>query len=119
MATPPPLDPTSFFRDMLAQWESAGNEIGSKMLHSPEFAQMMGQGTNASMQMQTMVSEAMAKALATFNMPSKADLDAMSARLAAVEKQLHRIEARLDGSPADPSPRPAIARTKKPPQKTS
>ena len=52
--------------------------------------------------------------LAAANLPSKADIEALGQRLAAVEAALGRIEDRLRAGETAPS-RPAVKRTRKPP----
>jgi hypothetical protein len=117
MTSSPNTDPMGFFRDMLAQWEKTGNEMGNKLMGSEQFAEMMGKGTMATVQLQSAVSDGMGKALSVANMPSKADIEALAMRLGAVEKQLHRIEALITGAaPAEPT-RTAVSRGRKPPAK--
>jgi polyhydroxyalkanoate synthesis regulator phasin len=111
----PATDPMGFFRDMLGQWEQMGNQVGSKMMESKEFAQLMHQGSAASMQAQNAVQEAMAKALAAANIPSKADIDALGARLLAVEKQVALIAAAVGGS-GTTSATPKPSRNRRPPK---
>lgn len=117
MADPTPVNPMDFFRDMLGQWEKATNEMGNKVMSTPQFAQLMGQGTAMGAQVQQAVNEAMARTLATANMPSKADIDALGARIGAMEKQLARIEAAL--APAVAPPVQRVPRTRKPPAKSA
>jgi hypothetical protein len=114
MTSNPATDPMAFMRDMLGQWEQMGNQLGSKMMESKEFAQVMHQGTAASLQAQNALQEGMAKALSAANMPSKADIDALGTRLLAVEKQLARIEAKLGGE-APAAAAPKVSRNRKPP----
>jgi hypothetical protein len=63
--------------------------------------------------MQAATNEATARMLAAANLPSRADIEALGQRLAAIEAALARIESRL---PAENGPaRPAVRRTRKPP----
>ncbi len=118
MAGEAPPDPFAFFRDMVSQWEKVANDVGTQIAARPEFAQGMQGATAAGLKVQQAANEAMAKGLAAANMPSKGDVDALAARLTAIEAQLARIEATLNGAPkveAAPPPRPK--RTKQPPPK--
>lgn len=117
MTSSTPVDPMAFFREMLGQWEKAVNESGNRITGSEQFAQLMGQGTTVSAQMQSAINEAMGRALAVANMPSKADIDALSARIAAMEKTLARIEGSMAGAGAGRSDGPSVSRNRKPPGK--
>lgn len=110
---PPPLDPMAMFRDMVGQWEKFANDYGSQVLQRPEAARAMQGATAAGMKAQGLVQESMARVLAGANIPSKADIEALSARLAAVEASLARIEAAVVPQPAVPA-RPKPSRTRKP-----
>lgn len=118
MTANPATDPMGFFRDMLSQWEQMGNQVGAKMMESKEFAQIMHQGTAASLQAQNAMQEGMAKALAAANMPSKADIDALGERLLAVERQLAQIAQAL-GNTGTPATAPKPSRNRKPPSPAS
>ena len=116
--TPP--DPFALFRDMVTQWENSVNEWGNKAMATPEAVQAMQMGTAASLKIQSATNDAMAKALSAANMPSKADVEALGARLVNIEAQLMRIEARLSGHGDAMVSAPVVrpARTRKPPAKT-
>lgn len=110
--TPP--DPMAAMRDWLGQWEAMANRVGGDFLQRPETAQALGGATSAALQMQAMTQEMMAKVLAAAHLPSKADIDAIGARLAAIEASLARIEA---GGASSSPVRPGVKRTKQPPAK--
>ncbi|MGX7953259.1 hypothetical protein ACWPM1_11930 [Tsuneonella sp. HG249] len=108
------FDPLALARQWAAQWEKLANEHGTEWLAKPEAAQAMQGITGAALSMQAASKEASARVLAAANLPSKADIDALGQRLAAVEAALGRIEDRLRAD--DPAPsRPAVRRTRKPP----
>ncbi len=114
-----PADPFAFFREMVNQWEKTTNEWGNRVMATPEAAQAMQIGTATTLKAKQSAQEAMAKALDAANMPSKADVEAIGARLLAVEAQLARIEALLGGSkPPSVAAAPAPRRTRKPPPKS-
>ncbi len=92
-----PPDPFAFFRDALNQWEKSANEIGIRMLGSEQVSEAMHKGQTAALQFQQTISEAMARALAAANMPSKADIEALGARLNEIEGRLIRMESAASG----------------------
>ncbi|URW74568.1 hypothetical protein M9980_08250 [Sphingomonas donggukensis] len=112
------VDPASFFRDMLGQWESMANQYGAQAMKSPEAARAMGAATSAGAQLQQASKDAMGRALAAANMPSREEVTGLSERMAGVEDRLRRIETlleRIAGAPAETAaPRPKPARSKKP-----
>ena len=114
MTTPTPTDPMAMFRDVVNQWEKLANEYGGQLLARPEAAQLMQGATSAGLQIQSGIQDAMAKVLTAANMPSKADIEALTGRLAAVEASLARIEATLatgDRASSTPNvPRPTRGR---------
>jgi hypothetical protein len=120
MSSNTPNDPMSMFRQMVTQWETMANELGSKISSTSEFAQGMQGITAASMQIQSVTGEAMAKVLAAANLPSRADLLALGDRIGAVEGQLHQIEALLSGgAQVSGAAAPKPKRTKTPPPKAA
>jgi len=114
MSDRPVLDPFGLAREWVAQWEKAVNEHGSEWLGRPEAAQAMQALSGAAIKAQAAANEATSRMLAAANLPSRADVEALGARLAAIEAALARIEARLP-RPEGPAKRPAPKRTRKPP----
>jgi hypothetical protein len=110
------VDPANFFRDMLGQWESMTNQLGGAALRTPEAARAVGAATTATAKVQEATRDAMGKALAAYNMPSREEVAGLSERIAGVEDQLARIETLLtrlagDAAPTPPArPRPARSR---------
>lgn len=116
MSDIPNLDPFALARTWMAQWEKAVNEHGTELLAKPEAAQAMQAFSTAALQAQAASNEATARMLAAANLPSRADIEALGARLAAVEASLGRIEAALRAAVPDAAaPRPSPSRTRKPP----
>jgi hypothetical protein len=125
-----PVDPAAFFREMLGQWEAMANEFGGNMLKSGEAARVMHTANAAALKAREVSAEVMERALSAANMPSKADIVDLSARLSRVEESLERIEAMLRAGlaaqgVADPAapvaapPRPKPRRTRTAPAKGS
>ena len=114
MTSPSPMDPMAMMRSALDQWEKLANEYGGQFLERPETSKALQSMTAGYLQMQKAIQDAMGKALAAANLPSRTDIEALSARLGAIEAGLARIEA--GNSVPQPSislPRPP--RTRKPP----
>lgn len=114
MRDAPLFDPLALMRLAIDQWEKLGNELGADLLQRPETVQAMQQYAATYLQAQKFAQEVMAKALASANLPSLSDLDAISRRLSAIEASLARIEAAAE------QPRPSRKasgppRTRKPP----
>ena len=116
MSDNPNLDPFGLARGWMSQWEKLVNEHGTQLLAKPEAAQAMQAMSGAAMQIQAASQDASAKLLAAANLPSRADFEALGARLGTIEASLARIEQSLRQVAPDSAPaRPAIARTRKPP----
>lgn len=115
MADKPAFDPLSLTREWVAQWEKLVNEHGAEFLARPEAARAMQAVSGAALKAQAASNEAAARMLAAANMPSRADVAALGARLAGIEATLARIEAQLRTPGAASTPaRPAPKRTRKP-----
>jgi len=108
-------DPAAFFREMLGEWEKMANSVGGDFARSGEFARAMHGASGATMQTQEAISAMMTRALAAANMPSRAEIEDLSGRLARIEAQLGRIESALGAKPDKPK-RDKPKRTRKPPQ---
>lgn len=107
-------DPLALMRAAVDQWEKLANEYGAQFLQRPETTQALQSMTAGYLQMQKAIQDAMGKALAAANLPSRTDIEALSARLGAIEASLARIEAGKPAAPLSASlPRPP--RTRKPP----
>ena len=116
MSDTPDFDPFALARGWMSQWEKVVNEHGTQLLAKPETAQAMQAMSGVAMQMQAASQEASAKLLAAANLPSRADFEALGARLGAIEAALARIEQSLRAVAPDLAPpRPPVARTRKPP----
>lgn len=113
MPETPPSDPFAFFRKWVGEWETQVNTHGAEWLKKPEVAQAMQQLSSARLAAQATTDEAAGKLLAAANLPSRADIEALGARLGQIETTLARIEAHLSGTAAS-AKRPAPKRTRKP-----
>ena len=111
------VDPTAMMRSALDQWEKLANEYGAQFLQRPETTKAMQSMTAGYLQMQKTTQDAMGKALAAANLPSRTDIEALSARLGAIETSLARIEAGKSAPPMSAS-LPRTPRTRKPPSRS-
>lgn len=105
-------------RAMLGEWEKMANGLGGEVLKSGEFAKTMHGASTAAMNAQGALKQVMERGLAAANMPSKSELEDISARLARVEGALFRIEALLTEGrppPAAAIAKPRPTRDRKPP----
>ena len=109
-----PSDPMAMMRSALDQWEKLANEYGGQFLQRPETAKAMHSMTAGYLQMQKMMQDAMSKALSIANLPSRKDIEAVSARLGAIEATLARIEHGASSSGAAALPMPPRSRTPPP-----
>ena len=109
-----PIDPMAMMRDAVTQWEKMANDFGGQFMNRPETAQAMHNATGMALKAQQGAHEAMAKLLSAANMPSKADVESLAVRMAAIEGSLARIESALASGPAAASPAPKPKRTRIP-----
>lgn len=108
-------DPLAMMRSAMDQWEKLANEYGAQFLERPETSQAMHRMTSGVLQFHKMTQEAIGKALAAANVPSRKDIEALSARLGAIESSLARLEAGMGSSPSAAGALPRPPRTRKPP----
>jgi hypothetical protein len=121
MTTTP--DPGAFFREMLGQWEQMANQFGGQVMKSGEFSRVMQGASSATMTAQAAAHQMMDKALAAANMPSRSEVEDLSARVRRIEESVGRIEALLMAQVSTlppgmaPPERPKPKRTRKPAEK--
>jgi hypothetical protein len=118
MSTTPP-DPTALFRTMIGEWEKLTNSVGGQTFKTDEVARLIGGASNATAQAQAAFHALMERALAAANMPSRGEVEDLSARIARIEGALFRIEAKIDalggGGGDKPAPVPGPSRNRQPP----
>jgi len=95
MSSTPP-DPAAFFRTMLGEWEKIANGVGGQVLKSADFARTMQGASGAALNAQEAMKGVMERALAAANMPSRTELEDLSARLARIEAAMFRLEGKID-----------------------
>ncbi len=113
--------PNPDFSELVTQWERTFNEFSNQVMGTDEFTRNMNQAQKYQLEFQRSFSEAMAKQLANFNMPSRDDVITVSEQLRDIDARLREIEKLLgknsvaEKPPAAKRKRPA--RTRKPPSK--
>ncbi|MDE2597077.1 MAG: hypothetical protein KGL44_09390 [Sphingomonadales bacterium] len=115
------FDPAAAWSDFVQKWEHEINSWSGKLTESEQFGAMMGQATKVQMATQKAMADHMESVLRSLNLPSKAQVDALSERLDAIEEAIERLRLSLEPGPAaaparGPAPAPALAprRTRKP-----
>jgi len=106
------------WRDLLRRWEDAGNSLGVDAMKTVEFSQGMNQATNLSMAAQSLFAQTFSKYLTAMNLPTRADVSALSERLQAVEGRIEEIRLMLNdrqGDHAQPDRRTKPTRNRRPP----
>jgi hypothetical protein len=120
MVEPPSKDPAAAWRDLVTQWEKNLNELANRTMGSDEFSKAINQAVGLSAGMQSSLSEAMGRYLASLNLPSRAEMAGIGERLHAIEERLDRIHALLQRSAGVAEPDAASksakpSRTRRPP----
>ena len=113
-------DPLAPWRDLVNQWEKGMNSLANATMGSEQFSGGVNTAMNLSLRMQQKLGEVMATYLTTLNLPSKADITAVSERLAAIEARLDQIASLAETAVRGMTPPPdrvrvTPPRTKKPP----
>ena len=104
-------NPADMFRQLLSEWEKLANSVGGDLMKSEEWSRAMNAGTSVHLQAQGATREMMAKALAAANLPSRAEFEDLSGRLARIEEALIRIEAAIaPGNSVGGRPKPTRGR---------
>lgn len=114
MAETPWTDPVALWRDMLDKMERQFNEAGNKVMGQEQFGAAMNKATVLPLAMQKAMGDAMAKYLATLNLPTRDDIVALGERLGAVEQELRRLSGALAPAPVRAADSPPRTRKPKP-----
>jgi hypothetical protein len=110
MASQLKSDPFDMWRQALSKLESGMNALSNRSMDSDQFAQALQQFSAVSIGMQQALDKALRRHLKVLNLPTRDDIDGLSAALQRIEERLDR----LAGAPAPAGPRPA--RTRRPPE---
>ena len=115
-------DPFAIWRTMLGEMEKGFNAFANQAMTSPEFSKTINQASGATAGAQRQLNEMMEKYLVGMNMPSRAQMVDMAARLQSIEAQLAEIRALLVQGRNSTGPEvaglvtPRPPRTKRPPE---
>lgn len=110
------------WRDLLRQWEDAGNTLGVDAMKTAEFSQAMNQATNLSMAAQNLFAQTFSRCLTAMNLPTRADVSALAERLQAIEGRIDEIRLMLNDRQGDHAPsgrRTRPTRNRRPPSADS
>lgn len=99
-----PNDPAAMFRMILGQWEAMSNASGDAAKDGVPGGSGVGAGAAAA---QMMGKQMLDRAMAAANIPSRTELEELTARLGRVEAALFRIEARLSEGTPDTATKPS------------
>lgn len=114
MSQTPSFDPAAAWQKMVSRWEQEINSWSGKITESQQFGEVMAQATKMQIMAQRSFHDHMEKVLKSLNLPSKAQVEALSERLDRIEESIERLTIALasaEGAPAKPAPK----RTRKPP----
>jgi hypothetical protein len=120
--TDKPFDPVAAWANMLQKWEQDINTWSTKLTDNEQFGALVGGVSRIQLIVQRAVAEQMESTLATLNMPSKTQIEALTERLDGLEDSMDRlrlaVEARalVPGNAAVDLPPPPVEpkRTRKP-----
>jgi SMC interacting uncharacterized protein involved in chromosome segregation len=114
-----PFDPVAQWQQVVSKWEQEINSWSGKLTESEQFSAMMGQATKVQVVAQRAFAEQMETLLKNLNLPSKAQVEALSERLDGLEDSIDRVRLAIEALAGKAAAVPAPAeprRTKQPPK---
>jgi hypothetical protein len=110
------------WRTLLQQWETQANAAINSVTGQEGFSREMNRSMSAALQMQAAFNEAVNKALATFNLPSRDDVARLSEQIRALERKIDALAEPTGSNGAGPNgaapvPPKRPARTRRPPER--
>jgi hypothetical protein len=87
----PATDPLTMWRDWAQQLEDQWNQYFNQAMGTDAFAAMMGRSMETMLAFQSSLAEQFEATLKAWNLPSRADITAVTERLAAIEERLDRL----------------------------
>ena len=109
-------DPFAIWQTMLGEMEKGFNAFANQAMASPEFSKTMNHASGATAGAQKQLNEMMEKYLIGINMPSRAQMVDMAARLQSIEAQLGEIRALIVQGRNGTGPEVAAPVTARPPR---
>lgn len=110
-------DPAAFFREMLGNWEGIAGQFAAELMKSGDATRAMQGASAAGAKAKEAAHDAMSRALAAANMPSREEIANLDGRMRAVEERLGRIETLLVRLAGEAPAAPSKADRKKPSKK--
>jgi class III poly(R)-hydroxyalkanoic acid synthase PhaE subunit len=112
-----PLEVNSL-RDLYTTWINVCEDIYADFAMSEEYQSIYGRMVNAFMALKQESESLMDKQLASLNMPTRREVDAISEKLQQVKRENRKLRAELEGikarlGPADAKPAPKASLKKK------
>lgn len=120
MAGTTPPDLATLWRDAMRDWETQTNTTLNRLSGAETFSASMNQALAGMVKAQAAYGEAVEQALIRMNLPNRADMRALAAKMDDLERKLDAIAARLDPAREPAGVEPAAAafppRTRKAPR---
>jgi polyhydroxyalkanoic acid synthase PhaR subunit len=88
----PAVDPFAAWRDWLEQTERQLNNYFNQMMGTEQYARLLGQFNDASLNMQKNMSETLARYFSSLNVATREDLATLGQRLNALEQRVTALE---------------------------
>lgn len=104
-------DPAAAWQAMIGEMSKGFTTLASQAMAQPEIAKAVGQVSGATAEAQKQFGAMVEQYLAGLNLPTRAQMDDVEARLSAIEARLDQLTAAI-GSGAEPDP--ATPRSKPP-----
>lgn len=105
------------WRSLLQQWETQANASLTEAASNEAFSREVNRLMSTNLKMQGAFNEALEKALAALNMPSRGEVARLAEQLSSIERKLDILLMKqgLDGAAPGAAVRPKPARTRRPP----
>jgi hypothetical protein len=103
------IDPLKLWRESFTKLEGAINDMATRRMDTPEFAQALNQFSMASIGMQHVFQKSLDRGFKQLDIPSRKEMASLAAAVQRVEDKLDRL---LPPPPAVGAPRPP--RTRRP-----
>jgi len=88
-------DPADTFRNLITDFERSFDGLANQFMGTGEFSSAMNQLQSMQLKMQKAFSETMAAHLATFNLPSRDDVQRLGENVHSMEQRIAHIEELL------------------------
>ncbi|RJF75350.1 poly(R)-hydroxyalkanoic acid synthase subunit PhaE [Rhodopseudomonas palustris] len=103
-------DPAAAWQAMLGEMSKGFTTLASQAMAQPEIAKAVGQVSGATAEAQKQFGTMVEQYLAGLNLPTRAQMDALEARLAAAEARIDQLTASIEQASGTPGAKPAKAK---------